>query len=210
MDGELEQQSIEAVPDTEAVPAASAIVTAAASAATAVGSADGFSFTSDGKRIVVSGSNTVAPVVPMGPGGVTVLPIVRREFDDANAIRFDRVPGVLVRPGDRAVSFANRFFAVVASDSADALFSYNVSAGTLLDRVDLGPSMGLVAVSPDRQTLVVSAGGGLGVFQVDIELFPGHAQRLTQRFRIGLSHRHRFRCWPQHCPDFFHAQSSGL
>lgn len=134
---------------------------------TAVGSADGFSFTSDGRGIVVSGSNTVAPVVPMGPGGVTVLPIVRREFDQSNAVRFDRLPGVLVRPGDRAVSFANRFFAVVASDSADALFSYNVSAGTLLDRVDLGPSMGLVAVSPDRRTLVVSAGGGLGVFRVD-------------------------------------------
>lgn len=134
---------------------------------TAVGSADGFAFTSDGRGIVVSGSNTVAPIVPMGPGGVTVIEIVRREFDDANAVRFDRVPGVLVRPGDRAVSFANRFFAVVASDSADALFSYNVSAGTLLDRVDLGPSMGLVAVSPDRQTLVVSAGGGLGVFRVD-------------------------------------------
>ncbi|MBK6314725.1 MAG: hypothetical protein IPF53_10540 [Blastocatellia bacterium] len=134
---------------------------------TAIGSADGFSFTSDGKRLLVSGSPNVGPLVPMGPGGVTVLPIIRREFDDPGAVRFERLPGVLVRPGDRAVSFANRFYAVVASDAADALFSFNVSAGSLLDRVELGPSMGLVAVAPDRRTLVVSAGGGIGVFEVD-------------------------------------------
>lgn len=142
---------------------------------TVVGSANGLEFTADGKRIVVTGSPTMTPVVPMGPGGFTVLSIVRREFDEVGASRFDRVPGVLVRPGDRSASFPNRFFAIAASDSADALYSYNVSSGSELDRVELGPSMGLVVLAPDRRTLVVSAGGGLGVFEIDDD------GQLTQR-----------------------------
>lgn len=141
----------------------------------AVGSADGLAFTSDGRKLIVTGSPTLAPIVPMGPGGITVLPIVRREFEETTAARFARVPGVIVRPGDRAASFANRFFAVAASDSADALFSYNVSSGVEVDRVELGPSMGLLVVAPNGRTMVVSAGGGLGVFDVDDD------GRITQR-----------------------------
>lgn len=134
---------------------------------TAVGSADGFAFAPEGRGLAIAGSPGAEAVTPTGPGAVTFLPVVRRAFDEASAVRFDRVPGVIVRPGDRAASFPNRFYAVTASDAADTLTSYNVTSGGVLDRVALGPSMGFLVVAPDRRTLVVSAGGGLGVFAVD-------------------------------------------
>jgi hypothetical protein len=141
----------------------------------AVGSASGIAFRPGGNDLMVTGAAGPDQLTPMAPGAVSLVPVTRRGFEDAGVRRFDRLPGVLFGPGDRAFGFPNRFFAIAASGAADAIYSFNAASGTLLERVDVGPSMGLLAVAPDAHTIVASGGGGLVVFTID------DAGHLTQR-----------------------------
>lgn len=141
----------------------------------AVGSASGVAFRPGGRDLIVTGAAGSSQLTPMAPGAVSLVPVTRRGFEDAGVRRFERLPGVLFGPGDRAVGFPNRFFAIAASGAADAIYTFNASSGAPLERVDVGPSMGLLAVAPDARTIVASGGGGIVVFTID------DAGHLTQR-----------------------------
>jgi hypothetical protein len=126
---------------------------------TSVGAAGGLAWATTGRALFVSGAATA--------GVVAILPVSHRGFDESAATRFERLPGVLFGPGDRALAFANRFYGIASSGSAGAIWSFNASSGSVLERVDVGRSTGLLAVAPDGRTIVASGGGGLQVFSID-------------------------------------------
>lgn len=140
-----------------------------------VGSSFGLAFSRGGRNLLIVGSASSAPLSPIQSGGVTILPVTRRGFDEAGALRFERLPGALFGPGDKAFGFQNKSYAVATCGAADQIYTFNTASGGLIDLIDLGPSMGMLAVSPDRRTLVVSGGGGIVVFSINDE---GH---LTQK-----------------------------
>ena len=132
-----------------------------------VGSAQGLAFTADGSAVVVSGSASDSPLAAGGAAGLTVIPLKGHGFDEANALRFSQLPGVIFGAGDSAYLFPSRFFGVATSEAADALFTFNTSSGREIQRIDLGRSTGLLAVAPDDRTMVVSSNGGLAVYRID-------------------------------------------
>ncbi len=132
-----------------------------------VGSAEGVVFTADGTGIVVSGAAGSSPLAAGGAAALTIIPIRAHGLDESRAMRFSQLPGVIFGAGDGAYLFPSRFFGVATSEAADALFTFNVSSGREIQRVDLGRSTGLLAVAPDARTMVVSSEGGLAVYQVD-------------------------------------------
>ncbi len=100
-------------------------------------------------------------------GGVDLLPVSRRGFDEAAALAFDELPGAIFGPADRAFAFPSRFFGIASSGATDAMFTFNASSGGEIQRVDVGASTGWFAVAPDAQTIVASGGGGLLVLKID-------------------------------------------
>jgi DNA-binding beta-propeller fold protein YncE len=154
-------------------PAAGAVVLVDAEAkevvatSRAVGSPAGIAFRAAGGDLYVTGAAAPEPLTPLAQGAVTILPASRRGFDEAGIRRFDRLPGVLFGLADRAFTFASKFYAVASSGADDAVYTFNASSGALLERVEVGPSMGLLAVAPDTRTIVASGGGGLVVFRID-------------------------------------------
>lgn len=133
----------------------------------AVGSAEGLAFGPDSRSLLVAGSPTALPAASLGAGAVTVFPVSRRGIEEAGAVRFARLPGVIFGAGDRAIGFGQKFYAVAGSGADDAVYSFFAHSGNLIERLDVGASMGLVAAAPDGRTLVASGDGGVVVLTID-------------------------------------------